>query len=107
MPILTPVPTPPEDPGTEPSSHHLLAHEPWGPRVSSRSSASLWPLRTILSPGTRDSNFALCEREGQVSAGDWRWVLGPEEKRASVRLRRARGVPGATAGQEAHRVGIV
>lgn len=69
--------------------HHLVAHEPRGPRVSSGSSASLWPFRTILSPGTRDSNLALSERVGEMNVGDQGWGLSPKRRglvRSLVRL---------------------
>lgn len=54
-----------------PHPRHLLAHEPSGPRVSSGSSATLRPLGTILSSGTRDSDLALSERVEEVSVRVW------------------------------------
>lgn len=47
---------------SHPQLCYLLAHEPGGAWVSSGSSASLRPLRPILSSGTRDSNLALMEK---------------------------------------------
>lgn len=59
---------------------HLLAHEPGGARVSSGSSTSLRPLRTVFSPGTRNSNLSLGKRVEEASVGDWGCGLGPKRR---------------------------
>ena len=59
---------------------HLLAHEPRGARVSSGSSTSLWSLRTIFSPATRNSNLSLGKRVEEASVRDWGYGLGSKKR---------------------------
>lgn len=83
---------------------HLLAHEPKGPRVSSGSSSSLRPLRTILSSRTRDSNFTLSERVGEMGVGDWGCGLGPRGEAGPGEAERGwQGSQRLSQGREPHR----